>query len=144
MSVYKKDYETKATAIITEAYMFPNFKPGTLPALKFYTPSAAWDTGAENTYISPRVAEALELVAIGETLVMALGGNREVKIYEIALALPNGRLYHDFKVYCDDIDDYDILFGMDVINETDFLITCKDEKTSFSFRSPSKGGVELK
>lgn len=143
MSIYKKDYDTKITAIITEAYMFPNFLPGALPSLKYFTTSAAWDTGAENTYISPRVAESLELKPIGKTCVMALGGSREVYIYEIAVALPNGRLYHDFKVYCDDIDDYDILLGMDVINETDFLITCVDGKTVFSFRTPPKGNVEL-
>lgn len=74
---------------------------------------------------------------------MALGGSRDVDIYEIALALPNGRLYHDYKVYCDDIDDYDVLLGMDIIGETDFLITNKDRQTTFSFRSPSEGNVSL-
>ena len=49
---YKKEYGGKAPAIITDAYIFPNFKPGELPALKFYTPVAAWNTGAEYTSIS--------------------------------------------------------------------------------------------
>ena len=53
------------------------------------------------------------------------------------------------KVYCSDIDDYDILLGMDIITETDFVITRsaqrdallaknKDGKTAFLFRSPSE------
>lgn len=143
MKPYTKEYQAQVKAIITEAYVFPNFKKGSLPALKYFTTIAAWDTGAENTFISPRVAEALQLTPIGRTKVMALGGGRDVEIYEIAIALPNGRLYHDYKVYCDDIDDYDILFGMDVIGDTDFLITNKDNKTVFTFRSPSEGNISL-
>ena len=30
-----------------------------------------------------------------------------------------------------------------IITETDFLITNKDGKTTFQFRTPSEGGVEL-
>ena len=33
---YKKEYDGKASAIITDAYIFPNFKPGELPDVKFY------------------------------------------------------------------------------------------------------------
>ena len=55
----------------------------------------------------------------------------------------------EVKVYCSDIDDYDILLGMDIITETDFVITRsaqrdallaknKDGKTTFLFRSPSE------
>ena len=47
------------------------------------------------------------------------------------------------EVYCSDIDDYDVLLGMDIITQTDFLITNKDGKTTFQFRTPSEGGVEL-
>ena len=44
---YKKQFEGIAKAIITDAYIFPNFKPGELPAWKFYSPVVAWDTGAD-------------------------------------------------------------------------------------------------
>jgi hypothetical protein len=33
---------------------------------------------------------------------------------------------------------------MDIINQTDFLITNADGKTTFQFRAPSEGGIELK
>ncbi|MBR3513186.1 MAG: hypothetical protein IKO12_02040 [Bacteroidaceae bacterium] len=46
-------------------------------------------------------------------------------------------------VYGADLDEYSMLIGMDVIRKTDFLITNKDSKTTFQFRTPSEGGVEL-
>ena len=39
--------------------------------------------------------------------------------------------------------EYAALIGMDIITRTDFLITNKDGKTTFQFRTPSEGGVEL-
>ena len=44
---------------------------------------------------------------------------------------------------CSDIEDYDMLIGMDIITLTDFCITNKDKKTKFAFRTPSEGGIEL-
>ena len=52
-------------------------------------------------------------------------------------------LIRNIDVYYTDIDDYDVLLGMDVIVHTDFLITNKDGKTTLQFRTPSEGGVEL-
>ena len=54
-----------------------------------------------------------------------------------------GDIVRDLKVYCADLDDYDVLLSMDVITRTDFLITNADGKTTFQFRTPSEGGVEL-
>lgn len=140
---YKKDYEDKARAIITEAYVFTDFKPGSLPKWKYYTPVAAWDTGAEHTSISMEVVEALQLKPKGYTSVMAFGGEEKVGIYDIAIGLPNGQLFHNVEVYGAELDEYAILIGMDIITETDFLITNENGKTTFQFRSPSEGGVEL-
>lgn len=50
---------------------------------------------------------------------------------------------HNMIVYGADLDEYSMLIGMDVIRKTDFLITNKDSKTTFQFRTPSEGGVEL-
>jgi len=71
---YKKEFDGEASAIITDAYVFPNFKPGELPDLKFYTPVAAWDTGAEYTSISMEVVEALHLNPKSYGQVMVFGG----------------------------------------------------------------------
>ena len=42
-----------------------------------------------------------------------------------------------------DFFDYDVIIGMDVIMFGDFVITNADGKTTFQFRTPSKGGVVL-
>ena len=46
-------------------------------------------------------------------------------------------------VYGADLDEYSMLIGMDIITCTDFLITNKDGKTTFQFRTPSEGGITL-
>ena len=140
---YKKNYNGEASAIITDAYIFTNFKPGDLPDLKFYTPVAAWDTGAEYTSISTEVIEALHLKPKEYTTIQVFGGEQRVGIYEISLGLPNGEIYHDIQVFGADLDEYSILFGMDIITRTDFVITNANGKTTFQFRTPSEGGVEL-
>lgn len=42
-----------------------------------------------------------------------------------------------------DTSDNDVIIGTDVIMFGDFLITNANEKTTFQFRTPSEGGVEL-
>ena len=74
---------------------------------------------------------------------MGIGGKKTVKTYKIASGLPNGILIHDVEVYCSDLDDYDMLIGMDIITMTDFCITNADLRTKFSFRIPSEGGFEF-
>jgi hypothetical protein len=140
---YKKQFEGKAKAIVSEAYLFPNFKQGELPKWKFYSPVVAWDTGAECSSISTEVIEALKLKPKGHTEIMVFGGVQEVGIYDISIGLPNGKVFHDVEVFGADLDEYAALFGMDIITKTDFLITNADEKTTFQFRTPSEGGVEL-
>lgn len=42
-----------------------------------------------------------------------------------------------------DFEDIDVLIGMDVIVFGDLLITNENNKTTFQFRTPSVGGIEL-
>lgn len=140
---FKKEYDSKAQAIVTEAYIFTNFKQGELPAMKFFSPVVVWDTGAEHTSISMEVVEALQLKPKRTISIAVLGGVKEVGIYEVAIGLPNGKLYHDVEAFGAEIDEYAALIGMDLITETDFVLTNKDNKTTFQFRTPSEGGIEL-
>lgn len=143
MKPYSKEYGYRASTIVTEAYLFPNFKPGTLPPLKYYTENAMWDTGAECNFIHTAVAEAMELKSIGKKWASGIGGNKLCDIYKISIGLPNGFILHDVEVYSEDLGDCEVLFGMGIITETDLLITNKDYKTVFSFRSPSEGNISL-
>lgn len=133
----------RVNAIITEAYIFPAFKEGELPALKFYTENAAWDTGAERTVIAPHVAEALGLESIGKVPLMGVGGDNEADVYKVAIALPDAKIYRDYFVYGIDIDNYEVLIGMDIISQSDFVITNADGRTMLSFRNPSKEHIRL-
>lgn len=139
---YTKHYESLSGEITTPAYIFPKFEEGTLPPLKFYTENAAWDTGAECSIISPYLAQSLNLKSIGKVEARGVGHGRG-ELCEIAVALPNGKVIHDLQVYCLDIEDYDILLGMDVINQCDFAITNQNGKTTFSFQSPSSTTIDF-
>ena len=145
MNVFVKEYDRKADAIVTNAILMPagevrEDRP--LPPY-VYTENAAWDTGAQVTIISPRLVESLGLLPCGQGQFMGIGGDQMSDAYLVYVGLSNGDLIGEVKVYCSEIDDYDILLGMDIITETDFVITNKDAKTTFQFRSPSEGDVKL-
>ena len=145
MSTFTKEYDGIADAIITNSIVLPavEMKEGDSFPPYYYTDNAAWDTGAQFTFISHRVVEALALSPYREGEIMGIGGDQTAKTYKVHIGLPNGSLIHDVEVYCSDIDDYDILIGMDIISLTDFCITNKDNKTRFEFRTPSIGGINL-
>ena len=145
MSAFVKEFDGFAEAIVTNAIVTSPVEVGeNQPFPKyFYTDNAAWDTGAQFSFVSPRVVNELGLVALGKGEYMGIGGDQVSDIYTVHIGLPNGRLICNVDVYCTDLDDYDILLGMDIITETDFLITNKGNKTVFSFRSPSEGGAVL-
>lgn len=143
MNVYRHDYNGIVTAIITEAFVFEAVDDlDNIPiAHRFFTQHAAWDTGAEITIVSPRVINALGIEPFAHTSIMGIGGDEEVGIYKIHLGLPNGYLYKDRFVYCSDIDDYDILIGMDIIALSDFFLTRVEDRNRFCFRLPAEGTI---
>jgi len=123
---FKKEYEGEAKAIITDAFIFTDFKPGELPDMKFFTRVAAWDTGAEHTSLSMEVIEALQLQPVGYDTIAVFGGVKEAGLYQVSIGLPNATILHNMIVYGADLDEYSMLIGMDIIRRTDFLITNKD------------------
>jgi hypothetical protein len=146
MGTYRQEYTVLADAIVTNAIVVPmdaEVKAGEQPSHYYYTDNAAWDTGAQFTLISPRVVEALAIKPSGKGQYMGIGGDQESDTYLVHIGFPNGQLKRYVNAYCADLDDYDMLIGMDIITETDFLITNADGKTTFQFRTPSEGGVEL-
>ena len=145
MSTFKKEYDVQASAVITNALVMvaDELKEGAEFPPCVYTESAAWDTGAEINIISPRLVETLGLVPHNKGEFMGIGGDQSVSTYMVHIGLANGKMIYNEEVYCSDIDDYDLLIGMDIITQTDFLITNKDGKTTFQFRTPSEGGVDL-
>ena len=72
---------------------------------------------------------------------MGVGGDEEVGVFQIHIGLPNDFLYEDLIVYCGDIDDYDILIGMDLISLSDFFLTNIKGNTRFCFQIPATGRI---
>lgn len=141
--IYRRDFVGRAKAVLSDAFIFEAVDLDiNKPSNQFYTTQAAWDTGAEISIISPRVVESLSLKPITKTSIMGIGGDEEVNVYRIHVGLPNDFLYEDLIVYCSDIDDYDILFGMDMISLSDFFLTNKEGNTEFWFQIPAKGRIE--
>lgn len=141
---YTKNYDGQVTAIITDAYVFEGIpiEPGIIPSKRFFTHRACWDTGAEVTIISPYIVDLLGLEPFEQTSLVGIGGDEQVGVYLIHLGLPNGYLYRNLVVYCSDIDDYDVLIGMDLIAQSDFFITNLNGNNRFIFELPATGEVK--
>lgn len=145
MNFFSQEYGGELTAIITNALIFEaaEIRAGAALTNRFFTENAAWDTGAEISIIPPRVVNTLHLKPFARTSIMDIGGDEEVGVYKVHLGLPNGYLYKDRYVYCSDIDDYDILIGMDIISKSDFFLTRINDRNYFYFRLPAEGGKDL-
>ena len=141
--IFKQEYGGLLQAIITDAYVFDGtvLDMKKIPTHKFFSTNAAWDTGAEVTIISQRVVETLGLKPFEHSKVMGISGVEDVDVYRIHLGLPNGYLYKNLIVYCSDIDDYDILIGMDLIAQSDFFLTNINGHNRFIFQIPATGSV---
>lgn len=85
----------------------------------------------------------MQLKPRSEGEIVGIGGDHTAKTYMIHLGLPSGDLVQDVEVYCSDIDDYDVLIGMDIIGLTDFSLTNGDGKTIFAYRIPSEGNTDF-
>ena len=106
-----------------------------------YTPKlwrGLWDTGASKSSITQRIVDDLNLIPVGNTNISTANGVVAVNTYFVDFGLPNGVTVKNVLVSCADLgDDIDILIGMDIIRHGDFSITNVNNKTTFSFRTPS-------
>ena len=134
MPTYKKEYPTLVEDILTECDIY------SFNGRKFHTECAIWDTGADTTIISSRIVKELNLQPYKAG---GIGGATGSNVYLVHVLTPTGDFVANVEVMENDFQDIDVLIGMDVIVFGDFLITNKDGKTTFQFRTPSEGGVEL-
>jgi len=102
-----------------------------------------WDTGADTTIISSRIVNELKLQPYKQGGIAGIGGATGSNVYLVHVLVPTGDFVTSVEVMESDFEDIDVLIGMDVIIFGDFLITNKDGKTIFQFRTPSEGGLEL-
>lgn len=64
-------------------------------------------------------------------------GKMQSLVYLASIFLPNHVIFSPTRVTEVRLRDADVLIGMDIIAQGDFAITCKDKRTTFSFRLPS-------
>lgn len=98
---------------------------------------AIWDTGATNTVISKKLVSQLGLVSTGKATCHAVNESYEADTYIVDIGLPNGLTIRVVQVTAaDNMVDYDLLIGMDIITNGDLSITNYGGVTWFSFRYP--------
>ena len=99
--------------------------------------SAVWDTGATGTAVSARIAQSLGLRPIAKTEARAVNATEIVNVYSIDVMLPNGvGILNVRAIEAQNLGEFDVLLGMDIIGLGDFAITNADNQTWFSFRVP--------
>lgn len=125
MAVLNREYDSLVNVIQTDSIIMPNIDEITKSGQLKYTQvsSMVWDTGATNTLISSQVVDALELVPLEESLVEGVGGIVKSLVYEISLYLANDIVFKNIKALCSDIGDYDLVVGMDIIAQGDFVVS---------------------
>lgn len=125
MAVLNREYDSLVNVIQTDSIIMPSIDEITKSGQLKYTQvsSMVWDTGATNTLISSQVVDALELVPLEESLVEGVGGIVKSLVYEISLYLANDIVFNNVKALCSDIGDYDLVVGMDIIAQGDFVVS---------------------
>lgn len=105
---------------------------------------AIWDTGATQSVITQNVVDKCDLKPVGMQKVYTASGQELVEVYRVNFGLPNKVLIVDVPVTKMKISgEANILIGMDIIHQGDFVITNYNNKTMFSFRIPSMGAIDF-
>jgi predicted aspartyl protease len=107
----------------------------TKPDVKSY--NAVWDTGATHSVITPKIVQDLNLQPIGITIVHTANGPTHQKQYMVNYYLPNKVMIPMLTVTEAPLHGLDVLIGMDIICQGDFIITNFQGKTALTFRMPS-------
>ena len=85
--------------------------------------NAIWDTGATSSMITRRIAQKLNLHSIGKVRIAGVHGAVNTNIYTVDIRFGNGFTIPNVTVSeADDGGGFDVLIGMDIINQGRLLI----------------------
>ena len=98
--------------------------------------------GATNSCISERIANQLDLDAVGYVRMNTAAGTFDTKRYVVDIVLPNKIVVRKVQVTEAVLNNWDVIIGMDIICLEDFAISNYQGKTRFSFRIPSIQDVD--
>lgn len=104
---------------------------------------AKWDTGATQSCITERLAKLLGLSKSEKQKTIFFDGNMvERSTYEVLIKIGDYWI-NPLVVEINENDRFGFIVGMDVISLGDFTVSTFDSMTTFCFRMPSKGHIEL-
>ena len=86
----------------------------------------------------------MSLNAIRFKTIFVLDAQVQLKTFLIHAGLPTGDIVTNIMAMACESDEYDAIFGMDIISLGDFAITNQNGQTTFSFRIPSSQTIEFK
>lgn len=129
--------------LITPVRIIQAFDPTGKSPLQFKEYIGIWDTGATGTAIGQRVIDECGLKPISMTKAHGADGEYNTEVYLINLHVPNGVLFNSLRVTKAKLKGADLLVGMDVIGQGDFVVTNYNGKTCFSFRIPSSECIDF-
>lgn len=92
------------------------------------------DTGAMISAISKRLVSYMNLPVSGSQEIIAANNHHDVvDSYIVNLGLNSEVYFPLVQVSCLDMDEYDIIIGMDLLNQGDLIISNVDGRTVFIF-----------
>ena len=140
MGVMTKKYQSLQECLVTDCNVYCPADTHKCMKVK----QVLWDTGSTGTLISAQIVSSLGLLPIGKIGVSGYNKGVDVKnLYLVHVGLPTGDVVLNVQAMECDSEDYDVVIGMDIINQGDFAFTNKDGQSVFSFRIPSKEHNEL-
>lgn len=143
---FSLNFDGLSNRLITDIGICEFFDPATVRGKvpQLHKTTALWDTGATNSIITKKTAEALNLTPIGRIMTNHGGGQSEHSTHLVNLMLPNqvGIVGVQVTEMEHIVDNFGVIVGMDVIIRGDLSITNHNGKTCFSFRIPSLHKVD--
>lgn len=100
--------------------------------------TALWDTGATGSVISPNIVAVLGLSPAAHILSKTIHGLKWSPQYYVNVLLPSGMVAKKVLVIEGDPIGCDVLIGMDILSEGDFIYSYNNDTTQFGFRAPSE------
>lgn len=143
---FTQSYQGVVSALPTPVFISKAYNPNDLPDgvhPQFKQFTALWDTGAEKSVITKKVADEVNIFPNGKALVYNANGSCEVNTYLVGIGLPNNVVFPAMRVSEGELNGFDILIGMDVIGSGDFSVCQVNGHTKFSFQVPSTHDIDF-
>jgi hypothetical protein len=145
MGAFTRQFPSVVDSVVTECYVYSSvdFERGQ-KVRRLKLSRSLWDTGASSSLISKAAVDALGLIPVGKSEISGVNDGVEFKsTYLIHVGLPSGDIVTNVFASEFDGEDYDLIVGMDVIQNGDLAVTNLNDATTFSFRIPSKKVIDF-